>query len=132
MFAPTAIASLDRGSRSDMDRAARLRMALTAFEVYRTPRRIDRVLEAQGVDGLVTASLDLDPTQRRLIEDGIDALLQREIDVLVRWTTDYPRRLQAVAQAPPVLFFWGNKALLTKEGIGMCGARESSPAGLKA
>jgi len=115
-----------------MDAAARLRVALTAIEVHRTPGRIDRTLEAQGIDGIAAELADLDPVQRHRIEDGVDALLQRDIDVLIKWTSDYPRRLHAVAQAPPLLFYWGNRALLAGDGVGMCGARDCSPAGLKA
>ena len=132
MFVSAGATAVRLKARSEMDSEARLRLALTALEVQRTPGRIDRALEVEGIDGLVRNFADLDPAQRQRINDDVDGLLRREIDVVIRWTSDYPQRLHAVAQAPPLLFYWGNRALLDCDGVGMCGARDCSPAGLEA
>jgi len=43
----------------------------------------------------------------------------------------YPKRLLSVRNSPPILYAWGNTALLNTTGIGICGSRHLSPDGAR-
>lgn len=43
----------------------------------------------------------------------------------------YPEKLLSIRNFPPILYAWGNTALLDTTGIGICGSRHASPDGLR-
>lgn len=109
-----------------------LELALTAFEVLRTPAQITAALRAEGLDGLrrrfaglVDSKIDV---QRKAIE-----LADEEIGVVIYGTEDFPSALIHNGKPlMPIIFYKGNKALLYADGIGMCGSRHVTPQGLTA
>src|SRR5438094_8376845 len=127
--------ALERWAAADADehgRGHRLQLALMALAGRRPPAQINRLLELEGtkgVEGLWTGATE---SERSEITAEAEDLARKGIDVLFRWTEAYPETLHAAAQAPPLLFYWGNVDALHSDGVGMCGARESSQAGLEA
>ena len=75
----------------------------------------------QGSDGTCQAALVL---AREMAERGVG--------VIVLGDPEYPDRLAETPTAPPLLFCWGNPALLRMPGVGMCGSRDVSERGLQA
>jgi len=75
----------------------------------------------QGSDGTCQAALVL---AREMAERGVGAIVLGD--------PEYPDRLAETPTAPPLLFCWGNPALLRMPGVGMCGSRDVSERGLQA
>lgn len=109
----------------------RLRLALVALHLYRTPKRL-----LTGLSG----GLDvLEKHWGALVDDVRDDILaeaqdlqQQGIDVILTGDERYPAQLASVPGAPPLLFFWGNQELLHAPSVGMCGSRQVSVKGLAA
>jgi len=59
-------------------------------------------------------------------------MAERGVGVIVLGDPEYPDRLAETPTAPPLLFCWGNPALLRMPGVGMCGSRDVSERGLQA
>lgn len=59
-------------------------------------------------------------------------LHKRGVQALLWGASDDPARLAATPGGPPVLFHWGNRDLLDKPGLSMCGSRHVTPVGLRA
>jgi DNA processing protein len=131
MFAP-GLLPWQPTTMTDLSESDLLRLALVALEVHRTPARISRALESGGSTGLVRAREELDPERRDQVDAQAEALSSQGIRALIRGLDGYPTRLDGVPQAPPLLFCLGNLAVLSGDGIGMCGARNASAAGLEA
>lgn len=127
--------ALERWVAADADRPGRghrLELALTALAGRRPPGQINRLLEHEGTQALESLWKGASESERSEITAEAEDLAKKGIDVLFRWSEAYPERLHAAAQAPPLLFYWGSIDALHSDAIGMCGARESSQAGLEA
>lgn len=110
-----------------------LELALTAFATDRTPGRITKTLQSGGRRSLEEARLALDGSVRARVEADARRLHDRGIGVTLFGDKDFPQRLVSRDKPlVPLLFYWGNEALLHEAGIGMCGSRSVSPLGLKA
>jgi len=62
----------------------------------------------------------------------VSLLKQKEVTVLSIDSPNYPKRLQKIlgANAPKVLYVWGNLALLDMPSVGFCGSRTASDKGI--
>ncbi len=110
-----------------------LRLAVTAFEALRTPARVANHLRAEGRDGLALLQHELGPEQRDSVEMQVDALVERDVRVILHGDETFPSSLVVRGRpVAPVLFYWGNAALLEGPSVGMCGSRAASTLGLKA
>jgi DNA processing protein len=102
--------------------------------------------EGRSATELVAASADemtqfgLKPDTARAVGTGrgtaekvAEELEHRGIQMLLRGTSEYPARLSRVLgdHAPPVLFAAGNLALLERQAVAFCGARDASEDGLR-
>ena len=67
---------------------------------------------------------------RTSVQRELDACAKAGIAVIFHGTPDYPTRLAAVDDAPPVLFAKGHTHLLRKDCLGVVGTRNASAAGL--
>lgn len=106
----------------------RLTTALAAFDQFRTPTQIRRALNrGAGIHALRAAT---NPEDAHV--QAAERLNAGGVDVMVVGDDCYPARLARTKTPPPVLFIWGNPALLTANGIGMCGSRNVSDRGLEA
>jgi DNA processing protein len=131
MFAPSLL-PWQLTSMTDLSESDLLRLAFVALEVHRTPARISRALEFGGPTGLMQAREELDRERQDRVDAQAEDLSSQGIRALIRGLDGYPTRLDAAPQAPPLLFCVGNPRVLSGDGIGMCGARNASAAGLEA
>lgn len=108
-------------------------LALSAFMTAGTPAKIDGVLRTRGRKGLQELTCDLSEEKISTLWDQVTKLSSREIFAVLRGDPDFPQMLIHRGKcSAPVLFCLGNRSLLRKEGIGMCGSRAVSDLGLKA
>ena len=68
---------------------------------------------------------------RAQAEREIEAAEKLGADFVAIGEPDYPRRLQAIDDAPPLLAIRGNRAALTLPAVAIVGSRNASAAGLK-
>lgn len=114
-----------------MDHLTKLELAIAATR-HGSPSKINSQLHLGGVQALEEHMERLDsPTRRRLTADAED-LLSRGVTALLRGTKRYPRLLDLVPNAPPVLFCSGQVSLLSAPSIGVCGSRKVTDEGLRA
>lgn len=110
-----------------------LRLALTAFAADRTPARITRRLSSGGRDALDDVFDGMDEAVRHRIQEEANGLAARGLGAVLLGDAKYPRRLVMRGKpAAPILLLWGNRALLERDGIGMCGSRAVSALGMHA
>lgn len=110
-----------------------LELALTAFATLRTPSRITAALRQSGLAALEREYADLASDVRNDVDNKAHEMREDGIGVVVFTAPDFPSSL-VVEQRPvaPIIFYRGNKDLLYRDGIGMCGSRHVSARGLDA
>lgn len=108
----------------------RLTLAVAAFEHWRQGDAI----RAQLVGGakLEDAWGQLDADARKNVEQMADRLRDAHVGVVVFGDMEYPGRLAAQREPPPILFWRGNFGLAESPAVGMCGSRHASDQGLEA
>ncbi|MGH3868049.1 MAG: DNA-processing protein DprA [Pseudonocardiaceae bacterium] len=74
----------------------------------------------------------LDSASRQQLRTVAEDLLSHDVTAVLRETSAYPRLLDQVPNAPPVLFCSGQLSLLSAPSMGMCGSRRVSNEGLRA
>ncbi|MFF8805015.1 DNA-processing protein DprA [Streptomyces omiyaensis] len=117
----------------ELENQHNLFLALVAFETSKTPARIDAVLRQEGASGFERLAESLDEDSLSRCSNKAKELHARKIYAVLRGQAEYPEMLlQGEKSTAPILFCYGNPALLKAEGIGMCGARGASELGLKA
>lgn len=110
-----------------------LELALAAFEQIRTPARITGALRSDGLDAFANAFESMSEESRMDVQRKAIALRNDGIGVVIFGQEDFPTALvQDGKPLMPVIFYKGNKALLYEDGVGMCGSRNVSAAGLNA
>jgi DNA processing protein len=109
----------------------RLRIATLAMAA-RPPGRLLSALRAEGPAGLEAVAREATPTAVERADGTIPRLVAAEVGVLLYGQSGYPPALTELAAPPPVLFYWGNLALLDQPSVGMCGSRAASEVGLNA
>lgn len=111
----------------------RLKLALAAFNTLRTPSRIFKAILEEGTQKLEDEYLNLPREVRTGIDQKALDMRLEGIGVYIYGTPDFPERLlEGRKPIAPIIFFRGNKELLQKRGVGMCGSRHASPRGLEA
>jgi DNA processing protein len=114
-----------------MDHLTKLELAL-AVTRYSSPSKINHQLRRRGVGVLEEHVAQLDSAGRRQLKAVAEDLLSRDVTAVLRGTSEYPRLLDQVPNAPPVLFCSGQLSLLSAPSIGICGSRRASDEGLHA
>jgi DNA processing protein len=111
----------------------RLELALTAFEVLRTPSRITGALRAGGTSALEAEYTGLAANARVDVDQKAHAMREHRIDAVFFGMPDYPSSLVSDRHpVAPIIFYRGNKELFYRDGIGMCGSRHVSDRGVEA
>jgi DNA processing protein len=114
-----------------MDHLTKLELAL-AVTRYGSPSKINHQLRRRGVGVLEEHVEQLDSASRQQLEADAEDLLSHDMTAVLRETSEYPRLLDQVPTAPPVLFCSGQLSLLSAPSIGICGSRRASDEGLHA
>lgn len=114
-----------------MDHLTKLELAL-AVTRYGSPSKINTQLRRRGVDVLDEHREQLDSASRQQLRAVAEGLLSHDVTAVLRETSEYPRLLDHIPNAPPVLFCSGQLSLLSAPSVGMCGSRKVSTEGLRA
>ena len=124
-------------SLSDSEKVARLRLSGTNRVGPITYRHLlarygsaEKALEAIP-ELSARGGKQLKPPPKRHAEKELAALARFGGEALFLGDGNYPARLAAIDDAPPVLFAKGHTHLLEKDIIGMVGARNANAAGIK-
>jgi DNA processing protein len=75
---------------------------------------------------------ELDFAQHEVARGLAESLAQKGFDILVWGDPEYPPQLNDLRSPPPVLYWAGELGLIARNGVGMCGSRRASEAGLRA
>lgn len=110
-----------------------LRLALTAFEVLKTPARITNALLRDGRSALYDLVPQLDSLDTSSVVAKAGEMWLDGIRVVLFGDEDYPASL-VVRGKPlaPILFYKGRAELFYRPSVGMCGSRNVSDLGLQA
>lgn len=114
-----------------MDHLTKLELAI-AVTRYGSPSKINTQLRRRGVGALEENMGQLDSASRQQLRATAEDLLSHDVTAVLRETSEYPRLLDQVPNAPPVLFCSGQLSLLSAPSMGMCGSRRVSNEGLRA
>lgn len=109
-----------------------IQRALTAWHVWRTPATILRMLRVDGPTAIDAAWAELTGDDRARLSAFGDQLTDAGIRVGLFGEDSYPAVLSGLKAPPPVLFFAGNRELLERRAVGICGSRAASAQGLEA
>lgn len=134
-------------------------MAISECDIYRLfcangigPRKINRIMKTQYiVDVGLDDFIELDVSQMRSLlpelsdrdcqalkdVDGdramveFDSLIEADVEIISINSNDYPEILteRLNIDAPPLLFVYGNRALLSQQGLAIVGSRRASNEG---
>ncbi|MGH3851949.1 MAG: DNA-processing protein DprA [Pseudonocardiaceae bacterium] len=114
-----------------MDHLTKLELAI-AVTRYGSPSKINAQIRRRGVGTLEEHLEQLDSSSRQQLRTAAEELLSRDVTAVLRETSEYPRLLDQVPNAPPVLFCSGQLSLLSAPSVGICGSRRASNEGLRA
>lgn len=106
--------------------------ALTAWQVWRTPAKILQALRTDGPTIIDAAWEELAADDRARLKALGDQLADAGVGAWLYDEDGYPEALTSLKSPPPVLFFAGNRELLERRAIGVCGSRAASAEGLEA
>jgi DNA processing protein len=121
------------GRDSEAARLDSIERALLLVAGQGSSARVAALLESAGSSAADSERDRLDAAARDDIRRKSIVLLERGVRVTLFGDDDYPPNL--ILQGKPVaplLFYMGNRALLSSSGIGMCGSRSATPLGLRA
>lgn len=93
---------------------------------YSPKSHLREVLDEQSVELVSKAAEKLDEALAEWEE-----LRDKGVQLFPFTDHRYPKRLLYVRKSPPILYAWGNTALLNTTGIGICGSRNPSVDGLR-
>lgn len=114
-------------------------LGLTATQLARLLRAFGSAQAVLDAPKAQLAALVPEAKSRYLLKDPDPALLEKaacwlEEDghTLITWADpDYPQALLSLDNAPPILFFVGNRALLNAPALAIVGSRNATPQGLE-
>lgn len=106
--------------------------AVIAWHIWRTPAVILRALRDDGSAELETAWQELPDEERNRLQAFADQLSDAGVEAWLFGDADYPAALADLKSPPPVVFSAGNKGLMERRAIGVCGSRAASSEGLEA
>ncbi|MDQ3150437.1 MAG: DNA-protecting protein DprA [Actinomycetota bacterium] len=115
-----------------MDPLTKLELAIAATKHGAGKRKLATRVRHGGLDALSQNLEVLDGASRHRVRDEAEQLAERGTTAFLRGSAQYPRLLDLIENAPPVLFALGNDSLLLEPGIGVCGARNVSGDGVQA
>ncbi len=111
----------------------RIQLALAAFATLRTPSRITTALRHHGISALEGEYESLASEVRDDIDQKAYEMSQEGTDAIFFSASDFPQNLISNHRPiAPIIFYRGNKDLLYRDGVGMCGSRHVSARGLDA
>jgi len=93
---------------------------------YSPKSHLQEVLDEKSVELVSEAAEKLDEASAEW-----DELRDKGVQLFPFTDSRYPKRLLSVRNSPPILYAWGNTALLNTTGIGICGSRNPSVDGLR-
>lgn len=114
-----------------MNHLTKLEIAL-AVTRHGSPSKINTQLHRRGLGALDEHMGHLDSASRQQVRAVAEDLLAHDVTAVLRETSEYPRLLDQVPNAPPALFCSGQLCLLSAPSMGICGSRKTSNAGLRA
>lgn len=110
-----------------------LEVALSAFASLRTPSKISAALRTHGISALEREYSLLSPEVQSDIARKADEMRKDGIYAVCYGMPDFPKNLLTNHRpVAPIIFCRGNRNLLYRDGIGMCGSRHVSERGLEA
>lgn len=115
-----------------MNRLTKLELAIAATRYGAGKPKLATQVRHKGLDAFGDVLGSLDSATRRRVRDESEELAERGATAILRGSVQYPRLLDFVENAPPVLFVMGNASLLLEPSIGVCGSRNVSDEGLLA
>lgn len=107
-------------------------LALAAFSVLGTPAKIAKALREHGRDLLHEYLESLGDSEIEALKYRATDLEDRGVSAIFLGDDEFPELLSSIPRPPGILFVWGNIGVLQESGIGMCGSRDVSEAGLAA
>lgn len=93
---------------------------------YSPKSHLREVLDEQSVELVSKAAEKLDEALAEWEE-----LRDKGVQLFPFTDPRYPKKLLSIRNPPPILYAWGNTALLDTTGIGICGSRHASSDGLR-
>lgn len=93
---------------------------------YSPKPHLREVLDEKSVELVSQAAEKLDEASAEW-----DELRGKGVQLFPFTDPRYPKKLLSVRNPPPILYTWGNTALLNTTGIGICGSRNPSVDGLR-
>ncbi len=93
---------------------------------YSPKSHLREVLDEKSVELVSQATEKLDEASAEW-----DELRDKGVQLFPFTDSRYPKMLLSVRNFPPILYAWGNTALLSTTGIGICGSRHPSEDGLR-
>lgn len=93
---------------------------------YSPNKGLREVLDEQSVGLAVKAAEKLDEASAEW-----EKLRDKGVQMFSFTDQRYPKKLLSIHNFPPILYAWGNTALLDITGIGICGSRHASSDGLR-
>lgn len=93
---------------------------------YSPKSHLREVLDEQSVELVSRAAEKLDEALAEW-----EGLRDKGVQLFPFTDHRYPKRLLSVRNSPPILYAWGNTALLNTTSIGICGSRQPSVDGLR-
>lgn len=102
------------------------------LSTFRRPSELRMTLRREGPEALAVLAADLDSAQRQHAVELGEGLRRKGFQVTVWGDESYPGQLNDLRSPPPFLFWAGAVDLLGRDGVGLCGSRRASEAGLAA
>ena len=109
------------------------RLAMAAgLSTFRRPGEVVAALRSVGHAAVELLWDQLEQAQRDVARELAESLANKGFDVLLLGDADYPAQLKDLRLPPPILYWSGELRLIARNGVGMCGSRHASDAGLRA
>jgi DNA processing protein len=118
--------------RMEIDALDALQFAVVATRHAGGPRALATRLRREGPRALDQLFDALQSHDRVTVMGEAEALLAAGVRATILGDSKYPESLAQIREAPPALFYLGTARDLKASGLGMCGARNASPEGLRA
>lgn len=113
-----------------MDTVTKLELAIGATRHGTGRPNLATRVRLHGLEALQRVVEQLDSRTRGSVREEAARLADRGVKAILRGSTDYPKLLDFLDNAPPAFFALGNTSLLSEPGIGVCGSRNVSDEGL--
>jgi DNA processing protein len=109
-----------------------LQLAVAVTRYGHGPRKVSGQLRQHGIEAARTIYDQLDGEHRDSADGEAHALATAGVAAVLLGGDGYPVMLADLRQAPPTLFYRGNRELLGMAAFGICGSRDATKKGLTA